>query len=233
MGSYRDPDFFYKDIQQMQGKEKADRLEMIDMMLADSKLTMEIALHRLLEKSGEELTKDGFAERINRFYYVEMYLRNYQRKKMLDTLICAGTPVRIVGDWWDSYPYIDRNNVTWEQPVPFSLSFGRIAASAVLVDSSPFFKAGIHDRVFAGMANHTAVLTEANPYKSRYGGLFETYQLDDLKELVYKAEELLINDVRRQSMVDKAYEEFEAEHTWMRTAHKLVTAWRTTGGNEK
>jgi spore maturation protein CgeB len=110
--------------------------------------------------------------------------------------------------------------------VPFSLSFNRIAASAVLIDSSPFFKAGIHDRVFAGMANYTAVLTEANPYKSKYKGLFETYQIEDLKEMVYKSEELLINNARRQCMVDKAHEDFEAEHTWARTAQKLDASWK-------
>ena len=96
-----------------------------------------------------------------------MYLRNYDREQLVTALVRAKIPVRIVGDWWERYAYAAAPNLQLEQPVAFDRSFDKIAGSAVIADSSPFFKMGIHDRVFAGMANHTAVLTDESPYRKK------------------------------------------------------------------
>lgn len=34
-----------------------------------------------------------------------------------------------------------------------------------MLDVSPIFNRGVHDRAIAGMANRTVVLTDSNPYR--------------------------------------------------------------------
>ena len=79
---------------------------------------------------------------MNTYYPVEMYLRNYDREQLVTALIKAKIPVRIVGDWWERYAYAGAPNLQLERPVAFDRSFDKIAGSAVLADSSPFFKMG-------------------------------------------------------------------------------------------
>ena len=93
-----------------------------------------------------------------------------------------------------------------EQPVAFYRSFDKIAGSAVIADSSPFFKMGIHDRVFAGMANHTAVLTDESPYRKKVFGTGQHILDTDCPVVLYSpenpqqacdmAEELLIRHMK-------------------------------------
>ena len=75
------------------------------------------------------------------------------------------------------------------------------------------------------MANHTAVLTDSNPYleeKFAKKNLIKTYSLDSMQELCSVAEELLINGAKRKSMVDKAFEEYEKAYRWHNVAERFV-----------
>lgn len=54
---------------------------------------------------------------------------------------------------------------TIEKPVTFDLSFEKIAREQIMLDVSPIFNRGVHDRAIAGMANRTVVLTDSNPYR--------------------------------------------------------------------
>lgn len=83
---------------------------------------------------------------------------------------------------------------------------------AVLLDSAPFFTAGIHDRVMAGFANRTAVLTENNVVKE--GMPLMTYDFIHPQMLVECATDLLINEANRKGIVDKGHEYYLQHGTW-------------------
>ena len=115
-----------------------------------------------------------------------------------------------------------------EKGVSFELSFERIAREQVLLDVSPIFNRGIHDRILAGMANRAAVLTDENPCRSarlsaRRDVMF--YSLKDLTTLADAAEELLTDSALLERIQEHAYETFRANHTWMSRA-KEILSWR-------
>ena len=191
---------------------------------------MERALRAVLEEQDRKISEEDFALLMNTYYPVEMYLRNYDREQLVTALVRAKIPVRIVGDWWERYAYAAAPNLQLEQPVAFDRSFDKIAGSAVIADSSPFFKMGIHDRVFAGMANHTAVLTDESPYRKKVFGQTENnadcqvifYPPENPQRVCDVAEELLTNRGRRKDLVDKAYEMYQKEFTWDKVAERFV-----------
>lgn len=96
------------------------------------------------------------------------FIRDYFRKAAVDELVRAKIPVRLVGEGWEKYESCNETYVTREKAVVFGLSFEKIAHADVLLNVSPFFNHGAHDRIFAGMANHCTVLTDQNPYLKRF-----------------------------------------------------------------
>lgn len=225
MGTYRDPSMYLKQIDEIGGQAALDMHHMIEIMQGDSSCTMENALKRLLADSNRVAEDNEFAFMLNSYYPVEMFLRNHYREQLITALLKGRIPLRIIGDWWQNYRYADALGLCLEKPVRFNQSFEKIAANAILADSSPFFKNGVHDRVFAGMANHTAVLTDSNPYiEERFAQkkLVKTYPLDSMQEMCSVAEELLINRQKRKDMVDRAFAEYERNYQWRNVTAAFV-----------
>lgn len=225
MGTYRNPDIYLEQIRCIGGQAAEDMQNILELMLSDSSYTMENALRKVLAESGREVNDEQFALLMNHYYLVEMYFRNYYREQLITTFINGKLPVKIIGDWWENYKYADNPHIRIERPVAFDKSFDRIAAHAVLADSSPFFKSGVHDRVFAGMANYTAVMTDSNQYirQSLAGkGMVCEYPLNDKGEILSRAEELLLNRQSRKEMTEKAYAEYKKCYTWKNVAENIV-----------
>ena len=121
---------------------------------------------------------------MNAMYSVDAYIRDYFRKAAVDELVRAKIPVRLVGEGWEKYESCNEAYVTREKAVVFGLSFEKIAHADVLLNVSPFFNHGAHDRIFAGMANHCTVLTDQNPYLKRIlkdGEQVCMYSLKDIR----------------------------------------------------
>ena len=129
-----------------------------------------------------ELPDEQFALFMNAMYPVDAYIRDYFRKAALDELTKKKIPLVLVGEGWQKYDVIDENYVTREKGVMFEHSFERIAKEPLLLNVSPIFNRGVHDRMFAGMANRTVVLTDENPYLRAHFKDREEIALYSLKE---------------------------------------------------
>ena len=147
-------------------------------------------------------------------------LRSYMKE-----LVRAKIPVRLVGEGWEKYESCNEAYVTREKAVVFGLSFEKIAHADVLLNVSPFFNHGAHDRIFAGMANHCTVLTDQNPYLKRIlkdGEQVCMYSLKDIRTLSDYAAELLTNHALCRDIQNNAYVEFKQKYTWEEKAKQLL-----------
>ena len=200
--------------------------KLLEMRIADPLLPMEEAYRRILKERGEVKSATEFRSEMNQMYPVDAYVRNYYRQKVLDTLLQAGIPVKVMGEDWNKYRAPQGSRLIIEKAVFFNLSFEKIAREHVLLDVAPFFHHGIHDRVFAGMANRAVVLSDENPVKNEYfSGKKECmlYTLKDLKGMASMAEELLTNRSLREEMQEQAYACFCREHTWECRAKEILS----------
>lgn len=69
---------------------------MLEKLENDNEMTVENALKCIINNSNIE--KDSFPLILNKYYLVEMYYRNYYRKKMVDALVNTGFHIDIAGD---------------------------------------------------------------------------------------------------------------------------------------
>ena len=183
---------------------------MIDIITGNNEITIE-----------NSINKEPKSLILNKYYLVEMYIRNFYRKKLIDTLVDNKFPVKIVGEWWDKYDKYDRINL--QKPVAFEQSLDMIAKSRILADSSPFFKMGVHDRVYAGMANNTVVMTDSNKNRENIlNGIAQMYHLNDIDDICMKADKLLNDKAYYENLVYNAHKEYEYNYTWNKVGERII-----------
>ncbi len=225
MGTYDRPDKIYEMVDLSPEPLRSYMKELIEMRIEDPILPMEEAFRQLLKAHGEKLPDDKFSLFMNAMYSVDAYIRDYFRKAAVDELVRAKIPVRLVGEGWEKYESCNETYVTREKAVVFGLSFEKIAHADVLLNVSPFFNHGAHDRIFAGMANHCTVLTDQNPYLKRIlkdGEQVCMYSLKDIRTLSDYAAELLTNHALCRDIQNNAYVEFKQKYTWEEKAKQLL-----------
>lgn len=225
IGSYDSEEKLYDMIELAQEPVKTLSKKVLERRLNEPSVTMEEVFHEVLKEQGMELDDARFALFMNHMYPVDAYVRNYFRKKAIDCLVKHRIPVKIVGEGWSKYKSTDENLVKREVPVEFGLSFEKIAKEHILLNNSPFFNHGAHDRIFAGMANHCAVLSDENPYlstKLKNRDNIMLYSMKDEKSLKDMAEELLINRAFCKEIQENAYQEFLKNHTWECRVRQLL-----------
>lgn len=225
MGTYDNPKRVYEQIKNETEPKKSAMKNIIEQRIADPNLPMEQAFRRYLKEKEWELPDREFALWMNGMYAADAYIRDYFRKAALDELLQNHIPVKVIGEGWEKYHPQKETLLTREKPVRFDLSFEKIAQEEILLDVSPIFNRGVHDRVLAGMANHTAVLTDENPYRGSHFRQKETicfYTLGKPGSLRDMAGELMENTVLRQNIQQCAYEEFLAHHTWKCRAEEML-----------
>lgn len=217
MGSYDSEEKLYEIIQMAPEPIRSLAKKVLERRLEEPLIPQEQAFGELLTEQGLVFDNSKFALFMNQMYAVDAYVRNHFRKKSIDCLAKYKFPMKLVGEGWEKYSSFDESFITREKPVEFGLSFEKIAKEHILLNNSPIFNRGAHDRIYAGMANHCAVLTDDNPYlrktlKNRENVML--YSLKDEKSLKDMAEELLTNPAFCRDVQEQAYQEFKQNHTW-------------------
>ena len=227
MGTYDAPEKVYDIVKAAPEPFCGMMKRIIEMRIAVPELPMEEAFAACLKEDDMELDEAQFALFMNTMYASDAYIRDYFRKAALDELLKKKIPVQLVGEGWEKYQTPYERYRTIEKPVTFDLSFEKIAREQIMLDVSPIFNRGVHDRAIAGMANRTVVLTDSNPYrcahfKNRKDMMF--YSLAKIDSLSEAAGELMENEKLRSEIRDNAYQTFCAGHTW-RARAKEILSW--------
>lgn len=226
IGTYDAPDKVYDIVKAAPEPFCGMMKRIIEMRIGTPELPMEEAFRACLKENDMELDSAQFALFMNAMYASDAYIRDYFRKAALDEFLKRKIPVRLVGEGWEKYQTPYEKYLTIEKPVTFDLSFEKIARDQIMLDVSPIFNRGIHDRAIAGMANRTVVLTDENPYRSSHFKNREDlmfYSLSEIGSLSEAAGELMENDRLREKIRDNAYQTFCTGHTWRERAEEILS----------
>lgn len=224
-GTYDSPDSVYELVKASPEPLAGVMKALIERRLGEPLLPMEEAFRQYLTEKGTELSTEQFALFMNSMYPVDAYVRDYFRKAALDELLTEKLPVTVIGEGWEKYKGADEGSLRRERAVPFALSFERIAKAHILLNVSPIFNRGMHDRIPAGMANHTVVLTDENPWLAKRfsdGEEIAFYSLENLSTLGERAGRLLGDRAMRERIAERAYRTYETEHTWKCRAEAIL-----------
>lgn len=154
---------------------------------------------------------------------VDLYFRGKDRLEMLHAV---GAPLHIFGG------PAERGGGEWQKLLPQAIHHGPVSytqaleiyrQSKICLNSSPFFKGAIHDRIFAALAAGSLPVSSDNPvvraafpdelvltHRTSYDRLGETISI------------LLSDDSQRHAMVSRGQTNIAANHTWDVRAQELL-----------
>ncbi len=130
--------------------------------------------------------------------------------------------VHIWGDGpWKKY--VPQANV--HLPVPFADTLPLLQKTKILLNSSPRFKQGSHERIFHGLVSGALVVTGENPYvcgELVKGKELLMYRHGQWAECVPQVTACLANETLRHSLVAAGSARVSASHTWDHRARSLL-----------
>ncbi len=167
-----------------------------------------------LEKKGYDLTKVPYADmQVN----IGLYIRGYERVKLLKSI--KKVPIHVWGSFrpkktWNEY-LKGHSNIHIHPPVSYAESLLISSQTKILLNSSPQFKYGIHDRAFSAPlkgALLASIQTKAlEDHFTNQALLCEPGEIESFEDRI---QNFLEDDNLRESYVEKAVDTVLEKHTW-------------------
>lgn len=199
-------------------------LECYELLCNQTYLTLEQGLERCLKKKGLELPEEDLRDTVRLFQDMDGMLRSRARAEVVRTLANAGVKVHIYGEGWQ---FLDckQENLILHERIPFDETIPLIADARIVLNVMPWFKSGVHDRVYSAMLNGSVCLTDGSEYVDRTltdGGEALLYSLEQLKELPDKVKHYLQQPDELKRIAERGYKYAKDTQTWQYRAKQLV-----------
>lgn len=225
--SYRSVQSVLEDIEEQSDDVKKQIMDIIELMKNDNSITFEEALRRYLDDNNVITDAIQFRQKMTDLHLVDVYLRYYYREQVVRSLTEAGVQVNVCGDHWNQFNFKGNGNLHIESDVPYLVCQQYFQNAKCVLNVSPIFKAGIHDRVPSSMINGAVSITDNSSMLYR---LFEpdisviTYETTDksINELGHKVSELMTDQEMLSGIAQKGYYEVSNKLNWRTQASKLV-----------
>ncbi len=131
----------------------------IDALLWNPGMTLEEIFRR---KHGEAMNPSLMGIAMHAMMPVDMYVTATYRTRIISALVNAGINVDVFGYKWELHPMYGAPNLRVHDDVPYPESAGIAADSRFYLNIQPWFKDGIHDRVFTAILNDSIALTDSS-----------------------------------------------------------------------
>ncbi len=132
---------------------------------------------------GENMTK-GNAEAMYHLRYLDKFLREYQREKVIDAFLEQGQIVDVVGARWEMYQGKHKDRLRIHEMCGYNELSGMLADAQYVLNVQPFFKQAAHDRIFLAMAAGAIPVTDSCESLLPYENSMLIYDTNYLKESV-------------------------------------------------
>ncbi len=195
-GTYTDPDsVLYQAMQQP--AELAELFQKtVQLLLDEPELTQEEAICRLLP-----VRPDRLPEVLQLNYLADIYLQAVIREELIRQLLLHNLPVTIYGHGWEQFAAKQSDaidgifqNLHLSGEATYDKMPEIFANSKIALNQTPWFKAGMHDRVPLALQNGCACMTEECPYmKEHLADRQQLYyfSLEDMEGAALLARQLL------------------------------------------
>ncbi len=232
LGTYEREDLLYEELKEYPKQKRREVSSLIEMMRADPELTQEDALLRYFCEQNEALSAEAFAKRLNEDYLADKYLRNWKRKEAVLAAAKAEVPFTVMGHGWEHVKGLEQKHVKICGGVGFAASIQMMANAKMLLNTTPGFHGGLHDRVYSAMMNHTLCFSEY--------GLFAGQRFTEGKEIVFydgagmedlpeKISYMHHHPSAAKEITERAFQKVLIKDTWESRVEELVAECRKTG----
>lgn len=229
-GTYAGSNDMYRKMMSFESPFADEMQRLAELMISCPYLTQEEAMLKLSEDEGMDIHMLNIPDRLYAFFLVDMYVKYYFREKVLEAVLETGRRLSVYGGKWDTWETKRIKQLDIHAMVPFKDSPRVLAGGRVSINIMPWFKAGIHDRVFTAMRSGAVSFTD----KSRMledmftdGEELLTYNLEELEEIPEKLESYLADEGRQKKIAEAGRQAAEQRHTERERCAELVRLFET------
>ncbi len=185
----------------------------------------EIPLHEaLVSVWGTKDVENEDINFLNLFSYLDQYSRGIDRVELIRHI--NDGEVHIFGELFEDDQSAtkgwkemlrDKSNIVFHEPVSYEESLKILQKSKICLNSSPFFKYGAHERIFAGFACGALVVTNENPFLKQMfkdGESIVYFRSKEWDKVNEKINYYLENEDARKAVVESGRAVVRVNHTW-------------------
>ena len=140
-------------------------------VLSDNETHLAVAMGEAFREAKLDASKFDFKKLAS---YVDDYTRGYDRVQLIKSITDARVDVYGTAGWMHGFPSKKgwdtlkaQKNVTVHPPLKYQAALDLLRRSRICLNSMPFFKGGLHERLLNGLAAGCVVVTSENSYIDR------------------------------------------------------------------
>ncbi len=225
-GSYSDMTMYTKYIESQPPAIFAICKEVIDNCLEDSRKYYIDEFLQAFAKRGVsiDLRLNDNPDIIKLVREIGRYIYSVNRLSVVTALADAGLPISIYGKGWEDSPLMDYPNVIIHKSVNYWETQELMRQAKVIMSFQALLRDGTHERVFAGMAARSVVMTNETPYLRELFTEKELmfYNFNDLGAMVEAVQAILKDDDQREKMSEAAWQAIKGKHTFEERAQTII-----------
>ena len=224
-GNYVPPENLMPHIQHMDEESQEFYFGIIRELIQKPDMPMEEMLVGRLKKEFSSITREETLSCLHSMVFIDLSVRSYFRRKAICTLAEHNIRVTAVGKDWEKAGCARPENIAMAGMRDSLGCLEYMGNAKVAVNVMPWFKDGAHDRIFNGMLQGCAVVTDSSKYLDeilREGTDYVRFSLDTCEEITQKVDELLQNPDRAESIAQNGCLEASRSHTWAQRALALL-----------
>lgn len=201
--------------------------EVIDICLLDSKRYYIDEFVNSFKKKGVPINLyiEENPGLINILQIIGRYIYSINRLRVINALAEAGINIDIYGNGWENSNLVNYSNVRINKPVNYWQTQKLLRQAKIVLSFQALLRDGTHERVFAGMASNSVVVTNETPYLKE---IFQSekelifYNFNDLRTMVEKCEEILKDEKKREEISNAAWLAINGKHTFDQRAEQIL-----------
>ncbi len=224
-GNFTPPEFCKKYAYMINEEYAEFYLGIIDDLLKHPYKTVEeVGIDHIVRELGNVAYYD-MRKALNKMIFIDLYVRNYYRGLVVGTLADAGLKVHVIGKDWEKLKCKHKENIVIRQFSDSVTCMEAMENAKIVVNVMPWFKDGVHDRVFNAVLNGAVSVSDVSKFQQeempeRCGVAY--YDLQHIDELPEKIEYLLSDMNNMQKIADYGYERAIKKHTWKNRADEFL-----------
>lgn len=190
--------------------------EVSEILIHDDYASVHKTFNQVCTKYGIKFSTFGKVQLPSTLVEIIGYVRSVKRVELIKKIAKSGLNITICGNAWESFVK-EHKNINYIGALNIKENLELIKKAKVLINVTPNFTDGSHERVFTGMLNNTVVFSDKSRY---YDEFFEDeknilyYSFNSLDEDIEKLKNILKDDKKLYEISQNAYEIANKHHSW-------------------
>lgn len=224
-GNYTPPSFCEPYINGINEEYAQFYRRIIDDLLENPNRTLEEAAIEETEKELGRVAYNDMRKVLNKMIFIDLYVRNYMRGKVVRVLAENGIKVNVIGKDWEKLECKNKENIIITQFSDSKTCMEAMRNAKIVVNVMPWFKDGAHDRVFNAILNGAVSISD----KSRFlmeelpeGCGVSYYDLNEIERLPDIINIFLKDERKLEEITECGYKKVSECDTWENRAKMLM-----------